>query len=52
MRKTTKQLQMQVASNQKLVMVTCYDATFARLVEKADVDMKMVPIRHLPVVAT
>lgn len=42
MRKTTKQLQMQVTSGEKLVMVTCYDATFARLVEKAEVDMILI----------
>ncbi len=42
MRKTTKQLQKLVHSGEKLVMVTCYDATFARLVEKSEVDMVLI----------
>ena len=42
MRKTTKQLQAQAAQGQKIVMVTCYDATFARLVEQSEVDMILI----------
>ena len=42
MRKTTKQLQAQATKGQKIVMVTCYDATFARLVEQSEVDMILI----------
>ncbi len=39
---TTRTLQKYRKNNKKIVMVTCYDATFARLVESADVDAILV----------
>lgn len=42
MRISTKALQNRVERGERLVMVTCYDATFARLVEKSEVDMILI----------
>ena len=42
MRISTKALQNRVDRGERLVMVTCYDATFARLVEKSEVDMILI----------
>ena len=39
---TTRQLQQFAQKDRKIVMVTCYDATFARLVEKAEVDAILI----------
>jgi 3-methyl-2-oxobutanoate hydroxymethyltransferase len=39
---STLQLQKWSRENRKIVMVTCYDATFARLVEEAEVDAILV----------
>lgn len=41
-RKTVLDLQMRKANNQKITMVTAYDATMARLVDAAGVDMVLV----------
>ncbi len=35
-------LQQKKADNQRIVMITCYDATMARLVDKAGIDMVLV----------
>lgn len=42
MRVTVPQLQERARSGEKLVMLTCYDASFARLSEAAGVDMLLV----------
>ena len=39
---TTHQIRQYARSDRKIVMVTCYDATFARLVEAADVDAVLI----------
>ncbi len=39
---STRQLQKWARESRKIVMVTCYDATFARLVEEAEIDAILV----------
>jgi len=39
---STRQLQKWAREDRKIVMVTCYDATFARLVEEAEIDVILV----------
>ncbi len=39
---TTTQLRKKARDGERLVMVTCYDATFARLVEEAGVDIVLI----------
>lgn len=41
-RKTTHSLRKQYERGEKIVWTTCYDATFARLVEKAEIDVILV----------
>ena len=42
MRITTHQLQQRAAAGEKLVMLTCYDASFAALSDAAGVDMLLI----------
>ena len=44
-RKTTRSLRKRYNDGEKIVMVTCYDATFARLVELAEIDVIWLAIR-------
>ncbi len=39
---STLQLQRQAQKGEKIVMVTCYDATFAKLIERAEVDAILI----------
>ena len=41
-RKTTRDLSKQYHADEKILMVTCYDYTFARLVQKADIDIILI----------
>ncbi len=41
-RKTTHSLRKQYERGEKIVWTTCYDATFARLVEKAEIDVILI----------
>lgn len=41
-RKTTRSLRKKYTEGEKIVMVTCYDATFARLVELAEIDVILI----------
>jgi 3-methyl-2-oxobutanoate hydroxymethyltransferase len=41
-RKTTRDLSKQYHAQEKILMVTCYDYTFARLVQKADIDIILI----------
>lgn len=41
-RKTTRDLAKKYLAGEKLTMVTCYDFTFARLVQKADIDLILI----------
>lgn len=41
-RKTTRDLAKKYIAGEKLTMVTCYDFTFARLVQRADLDMILI----------
>ncbi|MEM1348569.1 MAG: 3-methyl-2-oxobutanoate hydroxymethyltransferase [Myxococcota bacterium] len=41
-RKTTRQLRAQYEAGEPITMVTCYDYTFARLVEMAGIDMILI----------
>ena len=41
-RKTTRDIAKQYQNGDKLTMVTCYDYTFARLVQRADIDVILI----------